>query len=507
MDAQRWQRVNDLFQAALERPSEERMRFLAEACGDDQKLYDEVASLVNSHDLSTSFLEVPAIAADPEAVAPPEPRSLTGTVIGPYRIGAKLGQGGMGVVYLAEDARLGRRVALKALAPGFTGDEQRRKRLQQEARAAASLSHPGIATIYALEELNGDLFIVSEYVPGRTLRQELAAGGIAPRLLVTIALDIARALAAAHEQGVVHRDLKPENVIRGEDGSVKILDFGLARVQTPAGEPSITHLTEAGTILGTPAYMSPEQLRGRPVDFRTDLFSFGILLYEAATGTHPFAGSDTASTIVRVLEWNPPDLASLNPLVPLEFERIVRCCLQKDPESRYLRTKDLADDLDALRVSLAEGVPAAPVRRSGDTLDRLEKGTPRWWWRFHQVASAAIYYAMLYPLWLVREWSSRPYGSLIFFSALLAVGVAANLRIHLWFTSRVYPEELKGQRSMLSSWIQAADYLFTSVLVLAGVMVFNTHGATATVLLLVAVAAFLASAVVEKATARAAFGN
>ena len=350
MDPERWRQVGELFHRALEHGPEERPRFLDEACGGDPALRAEVDSLLAHHDdgappvVPTPPEVVPTppgvvptppevVPTPPEGVpTPPEdapaggdadkPELAAGRRLGPYRIVRKLGEGGMGVVHLAEDTRLGRRVAIKALPPRFTRDERRRRRLRREARAAASLTHPGIATVYALEEFDGSLCIVSEYVPGETLRQELAAGPLPPADLLDTATAIARALAAAHEGNVLHRDLKPENVIRVRDtgtgdAGIKIVDFGLARFGDPeAGAASATQLTAPGAMLGTPGYMAPEQIRGEPVDFRADIFAFGVLLFELATGSHPFTSATPVSTVARVLEATPPDLRQLAPACP-----------------------------------------------------------------------------------------------------------------------------------------------------------------------------------------------
>jgi serine/threonine protein kinase len=284
-----WERVTALFTAAMERPPSERDAFLSEACGGDEGLRREVISLLDAHARAGDFLETPvdeAAVLRASALGP----SLEGRVVGPYRVEREIGRGGMGVVYLAEDTRLGRKVALKSLAPGIMSDERRRNRLRREARAAATLSHPGIATVYALEEIEDQLFIATEYVQGRTLRAELGQGSLPAAAVAEIGVQIARALEAAHASGVVHRDLKPDNVIRTEDGGVKILDFGIAWIDQaeagPGAEPS--RLTESGAVMGTPSYMSPEQIEGAGVDARTDVFSLGVVLYELLCGSNPF---------------------------------------------------------------------------------------------------------------------------------------------------------------------------------------------------------------------------
>ena len=278
---------------------------------------------------------------------------LVGQRLGHYQIRRLLGEGGMGIVYLADDTRLAREVALKAVRAQFADDPVRRARLEREAQAAAALTHPGIATVYALEEFDGRLFISSEYVAGETLRTELGRGPLSGTRLLETAIGIAQPLAAAHARGLVHRDLKPENVIRTPEGAIKILDFGLARLQDRQSRDQA--ITTQGTLLGTPAYMSPEQIRATDVDFRSDLFSFGIVVYELATGVNPFAGGDPASTIARILEVEPARLAERVPVSSANtaglgaLTRVVTTCLQKDRNARYQSTRELEAALDAAR--------------------------------------------------------------------------------------------------------------------------------------------------------------
>ena len=561
MEPERWRQVGELFHRALAHGPGDRPRFLDEACGGDAGLRAEVDSLLAHHEDGAP----PAVPTPPEVVAPPsevvpvppevvatppddagadreagESRMDAGGLelaagrrLGPYRIVRKLGEGGMGVVHLAEDTRLGRRVAVKALPPRFTRDERRRRRLRREARAAASLAHPGIATVYALEEFDGALCIVSEYVPGETLRQELAAGPLPPADLLDTATAIARALAAAHEGNVLHRDLKPENVIRVQDtgiegAGIKIVDFGLARFGDPdAGAASATQLTAPGAMLGTPGYMAPEQIRGEPVDFRADIFAFGVLLFELAAGSHPFTSATPVSTVARVLEATPPDLRQLAPACPAALAAVIRRCLQKDPEQRYGSTRELVDDLSGARPTPA--VSAARLRadeashgsgdperrqRSGATgapprgSDDPERGTPLspvWWWQFHQRAAGVVYYAMLYPLWRVREWAPSPWGSAVFFAALAAVLVAANLRFHLSFTERFTPDELDLQQTRVAPWVRAADWLFAALLLAATALIADTHPAWASLTAAVGIVSALTFLVIEPATTRAAF--
>jgi len=327
---------------------------------------------------------------------------LAGTTLLQYRILEKLGQGGMGVVYLAEDTRLGRKVAIKMLPPGDTDDPHRRQRLEQEARAAAALVHPGIATVFALEDSPAGAFIVFEYVPGETLRSQVRAGGMEPDQLLPIALEVAAALNAAHSGGIVHRDLKPENVMRTSDGACKVLDFGLARIDSILDNaPTQTRLTTAGTVLGTVGYMSPEQLEAADVDFRTDIFSFGVMLYELATGAHPFESSSKASTIAAVLKSEPPPLTAQNPVHPQELDRIVRKCLRKQRDDRYQSTRDLLVDLRNLKRESSEA--SVTTVEADDDADNLYRAalkrflpSPRRWWDIHQLGCAFLFIPIYY---------------------------------------------------------------------------------------------------------------
>ncbi len=288
-----------MFDRALATPPPERSS-LVRGSGEPADIQDEVLALLKSHDESEGFLEPPALL---------EP----GTEVGAYRIERILGRGGMGVVYLAHDTRLHRPVALKSLPPHLFRDDRMHARLRQEARAAAALSHPSIATVYALEEIGGQLFIASEYLEGRTLREEMAAGRVDQARAVAIATEIAKALTAAHERGIVHRDLKPENIVITANGSVKVVDFGLAQFDVAAEDlASVSRLTDPGTMAGTPPYMAPEQLLGKPTSTRTDQFAFGVLLYEMLTGRHPFGSGPLPTTIAKVLsaELEPADIPS-----------------------------------------------------------------------------------------------------------------------------------------------------------------------------------------------------
>ncbi len=277
-----------------------------------------------------------------------------GARLGPYEILSPLGAGGMGEVYRAKDPRLGREVAIKVLPASFSQDPDRLRRFEQEARAASALNHPNILTIHDIGTHDGSPYVVSELLEGETLRGRLV-GALSPRKAIEYALPIAHGLAAAHEKGIVHRDLKPENIFVTKDGRVKILDFGLAKLTRPetAGSPltqapTATAGTEPGVLLGTLGYMSPEQVRGKPADARSDIFSFGAILYEMLSGKRAFHGDSTADTISAILTKEPPDLSITNRNISPGLERVVRHCLEKGPEQRFQSARDLAFDLEAL---------------------------------------------------------------------------------------------------------------------------------------------------------------
>ena len=514
MDADRWRRINYLFHHSLERHPDARDAFLDEACGGDRALRDDVQSLLDAH-AGPSVIDRPALEADPGLLRHHEesPGSISdargatsmddpliGQSLGPYEVTGLLGRGGMGVVYRGFDSRLGRSVAIKALPPMFDSDAVLRERLRREAMSAAALSHPGIATVYALEEFGRHLYLVYEYVPGVTLRHTLRARhGLLPiDEVVSIARAIAHALAAAHAGGVIHRDLKPENVMHLPDGRIKVVDFGLARIAAGEGQTAGEPLTRPGEPPGTPGYVAPEILRGEPPDARADQFSFGVLLYELLAGHHPFAGQEGRSTIASVLEDDPPAIIPVRPDCPPELARIATTCLAKVPGQRYPTTDDLAASLDLE----ASPTPADTPRPASPA---VVPGSARWWWQFHQVAVTAVYGLALYPMWRAREWVPDGWGLLIFMATVGVVGAAANLRLHLWFTSRVYPAHLGEQRRRSAVWKQLTDTAFALLTLGTAAGIAPGHPQWAALLIVLAISSVLSSRVMEPATERAAF--
>ncbi|HET9384743.1 MAG TPA: serine/threonine-protein kinase, partial [Gemmatimonadales bacterium] len=383
MTDERWRRVKALFQAAVERPAGERAAFLAAATGDDAELRREVESLLTSDTSDASFLDRLPVAsasvlADPLAARPTmdptrsHPVLAAGRRVGLYEIVAPLGAGAMGEVYRARDTKLHRDVALKVLPERFALDPDRSARFTREAHLLATLNHPNIAAIYGLEESSTTQALVLELVDGPTLADRIALGPIPVAEALTIARQMADALEAAHEKGIIHRDLKPANIKIAGTGVVKVLDFGLAKVWDGGPQSdllasqklTVTDLGER-TVLGTPAYMSPEQARGQPLDRRTDIWAFGCVLYEMLTGREPFAGGTISDTLAAILE-HEPDLTRLPADTPVPIRRLLRRCLEKDRRRRLESASDARLEIDdAIAFPAADTLaPAAtPSRR------------------------------------------------------------------------------------------------------------------------------------------------
>jgi len=305
----------------------------------------------------------------------------TGSKLGPYEILGQIGAGGMGEVYRAKDPRLGRDVAIKVLPASFSQDADRLRRFEQEAKAAGVLNHPNITAVYDIGQHEGAPYVVQELLEGETLRSELAGGRFSPRKAIDTATQIAEGLAAAHEKSIVHRDLKPENVFVTKDGRVKILDFGLAKLTQTEGAgssgtnlPTETKGTEPGVVLGTLGYMSPEQVRGKSTDARSDIFSFGAILYEMLSGKRAFHGDSAADTMSAILREDPPDLSVTNQSISPGLERVVRHCLEKNPERRFQSARDLAFNLGELSGASGTAIGAGEAHRPARTLPWMAIG-------------------------------------------------------------------------------------------------------------------------------------
>jgi eukaryotic-like serine/threonine-protein kinase len=357
MNQERWQRIEQLYHAALERDADQRTSFLAQACADDASLYREVELLLAANEQADEFLATPALESEAKnMVAEKLSASLgiqAGQELSHYKILERLGAGGMGEVYLAEDTKLNRPVAIKLLPQDAVSDEKAKRRLIQEAQAAAKLDHPNICAIYDVGELEETFFIVMQYVEGETLAERMRVGTISIEQSLDAAIQIAEALCEAHSRGIVHRDIKPLNIMITSKGLVKILDFGLAKfiresALSESQADTASMLTTPGMIIGTLPYMSPEQLRGESIDDRSDIFSFGVVLYEAVSGKHPFRGETSATTSAYILMKEPRSLREVAPQVPPELDIIINKALAKNREDRYQTSTEMLSDLSDL---------------------------------------------------------------------------------------------------------------------------------------------------------------
>ena len=363
-DSERWRRIELIYDDALSREGADRIRFLEDACGGDEALRRDIESLLDADREAGEFLETPAVdMLERER----DPSSLIGRQLGPYRIQSLIGAGGMGEVYAAEDARLGRRVAVKVLPPHFADRPESCQRFEREARAIAAFSHPHICAIYDVGIDEGTSFLVMELLEGETLHQRLLRGPLPCAEAVQDAIEIAEALDEAHRRGIVHRDLKPANVMLTRAGT-KLLDFGVARWETEEHDAGAGDgLTREGTILGTLPYMAPEQLEGKKPDARTDLFAFGAILYEMVTGRRAFSGGSRASVMTAVLTADPPPLTGFDPPVSPALQRLIATCLIKDPVARAQTARQVIDELKAIATG-------ASVR----VREPREANRPRW---------------------------------------------------------------------------------------------------------------------------------
>jgi len=464
MTPEHWHRLKALFHEALEQTPGDREAWLAKAAG-DAAVADEVRALLRAHEEGPSPLDSPHPDAARMMVPGDAPALPAGSRIGSFRIERELGRGGMGIVYKAFDDRLHHDVALKTLSGAAAADPVKRRRLQNEALLAATIHHPGVATVYRLEDIDGHLLLATEYIPGRSLRAEMAGGPIGLQRALAFTRGILSALAAAHAAGIVHRDLKPENVMVSTGDNLKLVDFGIALSDRFA----MTRVTSGGPP-GTPAYMAPEQLAGADADARADIYAVGVMLAELVSGRHPGVPHQ--------------------PALPSQLQAIVDRSLARDPSGRFQSAADMLRALDQLHASTTPG-------------DRSSVG----WWRFHQITAAVAYGLMLIPAWSARSAIGSASGRALFLVVLAAGVIASMLRLHLCFTSWTHPQHLGELRTKVATGLGVSDTVFVLALATPALMLTDGHGALAALLLSVSIGAGLAALVIEPVTARAAFGD
>jgi predicted Ser/Thr protein kinase len=486
MTPEQFRRVRELFEQAVDLEPSELAAWIERQAGDDPDVRRELDVLLRANSKAGSFLSGDLIARLPDLLT--EDAGLRpGDPIGSYIIEREIGRGGMGHVYLAHDANLNRKVAIKALAPRLVRDETQKERLRREARAAAGLKHPGICTVHTLEEKDGNLFIVSEYVEGRTLREEIESGQKPSASVVSdTASQLAEALASAHEKNITHRDLKPENLMRTVDGRMKILDFGLALdLGVDAGQPRMTQL---GTLIGTLGYMAPEQLNGEPVDARSDVFAFGVVMYEFASGQHPFEAPSAMGTVGRVLESQALPLSERCPALPRTLVGVIERSLQKAPGRRFQSAAEIVTALDA-------GEPAA------ETVPPVSIAT---WWRRHQVSAILLYLVAAALAWQVKEWM-HALANLNFLLISVAATVAGMFRGFLVFSERMNPAGFDFELRRAKYVLTAADLVISLALALDGFITFQARPLVSVLTIAVAVVITFLLFVAEPTTTKAAF--
>lgn len=502
MTPERWQRISAAFAAAQRLAPDERAAYLGAALAAHPEDRREVEALLARH--ASGFLEAVTMAAGPVDLQP-------GETFGRYRIVRELGRGGMGIVYLAEDMALGRRAALKVLATGPAPVGLLRDHLVREARLAARIEHRGIATVYGIEEDPRGLAIASEFVRGRTLRARLDEGPFEPGPLLDLAVAVAEALAAAHAAGVIHRDLKPENILLAQAGGVKLVDFGIAHLLTADAVAASPGADRDGLLVGTAGYMSPEQVRRGALDARTDLFSLGVVLYEAAAGEHPFLGATLDVTFDNILRREPPLLRDRRDARFAELDRILARCLHKEPEARYPDAVALLVELEAARrqagVRTGGAVPSEGRAASGDAVVPAPRPmSPRWWWQVHQLVVSAVQVLLLIGVWVARQQApAGPFRTAMLPAAAVLAAAAVILRGHLWYQARYQPWSV-GEQERRTRWIVvAAETGLCLLLAAIGALVVTVQPLVATLLFVGALGLILALVFIEPATARAAF--
>jgi hypothetical protein len=492
-------RISDVFIRVLQADPARRPALIRELCGTDEKLTRDITELVQAAEKApgTGDLMRQVLADEPAPLTP-------GTRVRGYAIDRLIASGGMGMVYLARDTALNMPVAIKALKPSIAADADHRRRLKHEAQLLAQLAgHPNIAIVHALIDDGDELYIVEECLPGPTLRERLARGPLRAAEAIDVGLAVLRALGAAHLQKIVHRDLKPENVMRTSTGGWKVLDFGIAKLDAP--DPRTTlHGTRADQRVGTPLYMSPEQLRGEALDGRSDLFAFGILLYELLTGRHPFARSDDTGALATwtallhedPLPFEPNEANRMPPGLP----EVIGRCLQKEPDRRWSSAADVEAALQAIQSGVVPVSFPAP-------------GNAVLWWQFHEAIAAVVYWLALIPVWHVRPWIGRtewPLGPVtlalearpLFLVLIATVAVLSVLRFSFVFVSRTKPAQVHEHHVRAARWVKAGDVLFAAVLIVAGLTISAEHAGWALLLVALGIGSFVVAWFIEPLTER-----
>ena len=415
-----WEELDRIFAEARSLPAGEQAAFIARTCGANSTLQSEAEALLSASHLTGDFLERSAIDRLAQAFAADGLNLQPGRRIGAYTIVRQLGMGGAGEVWRAKDERLGRDVAIKVLLPHLSTDAEKLSRFAEEARAAGTLNHPNILTVHDVGEHEGMPFLVSECLEGRNLRERLKAGPMPVAEAVAVALGIAHGLAAAHERGIVHRDLKPENTFLKSDGVTKLLDFGLAKLKMPTGNPAAgADDTALSMVAGTAAYMAPEQARGEMPDPRADLFALGVMMYEMLAGEHPFRGASVFETLHAILTREPADLLAVNERVSPALARIVMRLLEKSPDARFQSARDLA-------WSLAQATDTTVRPTTDKTAPEQSEGTRRVRW-LRLGVPLAITAAVAIGWWLAGQYPRKaPAGALTRFTWTLPAGTSLD---------------------------------------------------------------------------------
>jgi len=488
VDAEKYRRVVELFEQARLLDEAARTQLLERET--DLEIRQTVEDMLRADQQSKQLSELifePAQLGDP----------LTpGQRIGQYEVVREIGRGGMGVVYLATDVNLAGPVALKVLRRDMAGDPEWRARFLREAQLLRRASHRSITTVFQFHDFDGLLCIAAEYVEGTTLRSRLARGALSLGQTLDVGLEIADVLRAAGDRGIVHRDLKPENVMCTDDGHLKVLDFGLATVNPGARALAGTYesnVTQPGVILGTPAYMAPEQLRQEPVDGRTDLFTLGTMLYEAASGVHPFEGRTPADTAARILAVDPKPLAVTSNL-PVAFDQVVRKCLEKEPSRRYQSASELYAELNRLRQD-PHHKPTPVLPGPAD---------PRFWWRTHQVVVTVIYFII--AMTALQTTSLDIVGSqLIFATAVGAAALGGIARLHLLFVERQQGSRAASEVAKFGRYIRYVDWVFTGLFAVSASLLVVAHQLIAATIVATGILFAYGFLVIEPATTKRSF--